>query len=105
VADIFGHHIGKVCGTPTGGQLEGNGRMAIVDGEGADKPQLENRLVQFGIQHVPEPLQEGWAIVARGKFALHFLGHRLFTSIAFLVLPNARRELRLEAVRSTPLLG
>jgi hypothetical protein len=52
VADIFGHHIGKVRGTPTGGQLDGNGRMAIVDGEGADKPQLENRLVQFGIQHV-----------------------------------------------------
>jgi len=59
VANVFGHHIGKIRGTPTRWQLDGNGRMAVVDGEGADKTQLENRLVQFGVQHVAEPFQEG----------------------------------------------
>jgi hypothetical protein len=58
VAEIFGHHIGKVCGTPTRWQLDSNGRMAVVNGERADKPQLENRLVQFGVQHMIEPFQE-----------------------------------------------
>src|SRR5262245_13339793 len=54
--------------------------MAVVEGEGADKTQLENGLVQFGVEYFLEPFQEGCAVVVLGKLALHVVVDHLCTS-------------------------
>jgi hypothetical protein len=48
--NIVGHHIGKVRRAPTRWQLDDNGGMPIVDVDGLDKTQLQNRLVKLRIQ-------------------------------------------------------
>jgi hypothetical protein len=48
--NIVSHHIGKVRCTPTRWQLDDNSGMPIVDVEGLDKTQLQNRLVKLRIQ-------------------------------------------------------
>ena len=44
--------------------------MSVMNLKRADKSELQDRLVQFGVEHSPEPLQYDRAVAAVSEFAV-----------------------------------
>ena len=52
---LGGHQVGEVDRTPARWQLQRDDGMSVPNMNGADKSELQDRLVQFGVQHLPQP--------------------------------------------------
>ena len=50
---LGGHQVGEVDSTPARRQLQRDDSMSVPNMNGADKSELQDRFVQFGIQHLP----------------------------------------------------
>ena len=62
-ANILRHQIGKIHRAPTRRQSQRDAGMTGTQLQGAHKAQVEDRLVQFRIKHLRQPIQNGRAIV------------------------------------------
>ena len=69
-SNILGHQVGKVDCAPARRQLQGNDGMSVTNLERADESELQDRLIQFGVEHSPEPLQYDRAVAAVSEFAV-----------------------------------
>ena len=77
---ILGHQIGEIDRAPAGRQPQRNLGLAETQPERAHKAQIEDRLVQLGVEHPGQLLQKDRAVVARRELDRHRVAHGLRTS-------------------------
>ena len=75
VANIFRHQIGEIHRAPAGRQAQRNLGVAGMQPQRAHKAQIADRLVQLGIEHLPEPLQDRRAIVTGWELKRRIVAH------------------------------
>ena len=68
--NIFGHHVGKVRTAPFGGKPELDFQVAVFELKPFDKTKLQNRLIEFRVQHPAKPLPN---FCGDGRKTLRFL--------------------------------
>src|SRR6516165_3586724 len=80
IADIFDHQIGEIDRAPAGRQAQRDADMARTELQRAHKAQIEDRLVQLGVEHLRQPLQHSRAVIARGELTWYVVAHGLRAS-------------------------